>query len=868
MELNQNRLNDINENINFIDENTEDNLLFIAAILGNYKLTRKIYELNKELVNSINKKGYSILIAVLLSDSYNYSIFKFLVLKTEVDLNFLTKKINDNLIPVSKIMSEREKLLFKYNLDTSLNWSIFTFTCVFNLPEESLLLLKNGLRVYNQPTGQKKLPLKYISDTKKMESVISEVIKSPNKKNNLQKKKDKKEKVNFKIYDFDEFEIIESKDSEMVDGSYGETKIVKKSDQFFILKKFKLGNIKELSQDTVKEISILKFINEHYLNIVVPIYGITFDKKGSIYMVEEFLTYTLKDVALLYKNLNFDEKKIIFLTEIFYKLLYSLYKIHSYGIIHSDLKLINIMINSENNPILIDFGISEFIGYGENKDKMTSYICTHYTKAPDANENAFKIDNKSYINIYSLESKKLKKLLKLENKYYEQQLLIEESSDEDEISNTKFYIETQQKIINKIHKILKEEQLEISETIDYTVDIFSMAQIIMECIFPENLQKITYMYFNDKLYYRKEIFEYSKYSDSGIYEKYRNIYIEVDENYEDILNNYFPGLFDLICKMTSVKNRYNAKDCLKHDFFKSYMSKIDEFERNTFDFKKIEIPIENNYFKKDLNIFYSTEKYLSGYKELFYSEEINENYKNNVLENFEIDKKDFVNIFLTSEKFKIVNYNAIFNSLISLKNIMFKKNYSNNKLKKFYRSLMDFNIKLYEFYSLNLKEEEKNIKEIIIILDANIFKINPFVEKISYLCTKLTNYSIKDKKNIFNYVTKKLLFYILNCHTESFTIHEVIENIFILYFGDEFDELIKNDKIQEQLKIKFEDEIIEEKITIKDILSEKKTVKSFPLIKTTKTNGINFQDYNFEELDINDNFSLSKINEIDNNFFN
>jgi serine/threonine protein kinase len=79
-------------------------------------------------------------------------------------------------------------------------------------------------------------------------------------------------------------------------------------------------------------------------------------------------------------NIPSEQLKILF-----FQLIKAFYYIHGIGIIHNDIKLLNLMIN--NNDIrIIDFGLSEFLGVGPCQDLISDYICTEITKAPDSED--------------------------------------------------------------------------------------------------------------------------------------------------------------------------------------------------------------------------------------------------------------------------------------------------------------------------------------------------------------------------------------------------------------------------------------------------------------------------------------------------
>ena len=67
--------------------------------------------------------------------------------------------------------------------------------------------------------------------------------------------------------------------------------------------------------------------------------------------------------------------------KIFYKILLALDHIHSQGVIHRDLKLENIMIDEDENPKIIDFGLSKDTNLDEKVE--TNIVGSKIYMAPE-----------------------------------------------------------------------------------------------------------------------------------------------------------------------------------------------------------------------------------------------------------------------------------------------------------------------------------------------------------------------------------------------------------------------------------------------------------------------------------------------------
>ena len=166
---------------------------------------------------------------------------------------------------------------------------------------------------------------------------------------------------NIKIFNEKDFNIVTS--SSLEEGTFGEiyNAIYIKHNFPVIIKKYKKCNSDMLlpTKDTIKEILILNKIDETF---VVKLYGIIY-KRNCIYLVLEKLYFVLDDVIQ-----TLDKK------ELFKNILYIVNKLHSLGIVHNDIKLNNFMIDNNNNIKLIDFGISNILGFGSYIDSYINNI--------------------------------------------------------------------------------------------------------------------------------------------------------------------------------------------------------------------------------------------------------------------------------------------------------------------------------------------------------------------------------------------------------------------------------------------------------------------------------------------------------------
>ena len=153
-----------------------------------------------------------------------------------------------------------------------------------------------------------------------------------------------------------------------------------------ILKKYTtpLFNTNYVDIDIIKEISILMICKHYSVQGVVKCYGIAVNGSGKhteIYLVLEKLTQSLTNFVDLFTSKSKsksipNDQQIEIIRETFKKSLQALNNFNSIGFLHSDVKPDNLMITSDAEVRLIDFGLSCFVGYLPHLATTTGYNST------------------------------------------------------------------------------------------------------------------------------------------------------------------------------------------------------------------------------------------------------------------------------------------------------------------------------------------------------------------------------------------------------------------------------------------------------------------------------------------------------------
>lgn len=657
----------------------------------NINKIKTIYNSNNDLVNHLNKKGQNCLIYSLIEKNNNFLCIKFFIENTKINIDQLD---NDK-------------------------FSAFTYACKNNDIEVAKLLLDNGLSVYNVRTIEDILPINYISNYERMRSIVTRVLMSPNKKKELAPASGK-----FNIPKDEKFKIFNENlklTLKSGKGAYGESLLVKDANnKEYVLKKYikcTSGENKIIETSALSEIYTMKYLNNINNKCCVFLNGISIIKSCT-YLVMEPLTYTLVNVAMAYHDLPFDSEKINFIKDVLYILVKNLYYIHSSGIFHSDIKSENIMIDSENYPRFIDFGLSNFFAICLNKNMLEQYICTITTKAPDS-------------------------MICGEFEF----------------------------TYNKTEKIRVP-----SKQVNYTSDVYSLAQVFMELIFfyPYGKTYLTYPNSNF-LIYKQYIHE-----DTSNYQVVSPAVIST-------LNTHFPKLHDLLlnmCKYDST-TRYNAIDCLKHPFFEDYYKNDSSFSKK----EKNEIVYKEDYsdailthvkpFFSNFEKYFTSEEYFSKSGVFVYKEQIYEEFK----------ETKFKPILPTDKFYRK------FNLAIPFLTCLFKEEYIDldtliNTL-NYYKSHTDYAIDaVYYFYESffdlygNLDKRTQTYETSMLMLrDISVFSFVPVKLHIYYYSYKLyeLKFTYEFIKYLINHVTKQIFKWYYLCHSKEFPVSQIIKNIILLY---------------------------------------------------------------------------------------
>ncbi|CCH58632.1 hypothetical protein TBLA_0A08430 [Henningerozyma blattae CBS 6284] len=135
---------------------------------------------------------------------------------------------------------------------------------------------------------------------------------------------------------------------------------------------------------TLREIKLLKYFNDHenIISILDQVKPNSIETFNSVYLVQELMETDLQKI-IVNQKLSYDHIQYFI-----YQILRALKSIHSAQVIHRDLKPSNLLLNSNCDLKVCDFGLSRCLASSDNsKDTlvgfMTEYVATRWYRAPE-----------------------------------------------------------------------------------------------------------------------------------------------------------------------------------------------------------------------------------------------------------------------------------------------------------------------------------------------------------------------------------------------------------------------------------------------------------------------------------------------------
>lgn len=175
----------------------------------------------------------------------------------------------------------------------------------------------------------------------------------------------------------DHYQILEI----VGEGAYGIvcSAIHKPSQQKVAIKKIEPFERSMLCLRTLRELKLLKHFNhENIISILAIQRPINYELFNEIYLIQELMETDLHRVI---RSQNLSDDHIQYFI---YQTLRALKAMHSANILHRDLKPLNLLLNSNCDLKICDFGLARSIASQEdNYGFMTEYVATRWYRAPE-----------------------------------------------------------------------------------------------------------------------------------------------------------------------------------------------------------------------------------------------------------------------------------------------------------------------------------------------------------------------------------------------------------------------------------------------------------------------------------------------------
>lgn len=138
---------------------------------------------------------------------------------------------------------------------------------------------------------------------------------------------------------------------------------------------------------TLREIKLLRYFHDHenIISILDKIRPTSIDKLNAVYLVQELMETDLQRIINNYGTNPLSDDHIQYFT---YQILRALKSIHSAQVIHRDLKPSNLLLNSNCDLKVCDFGLSRCLASSSDSKEtlvgfMTEYVATRWYRAPE-----------------------------------------------------------------------------------------------------------------------------------------------------------------------------------------------------------------------------------------------------------------------------------------------------------------------------------------------------------------------------------------------------------------------------------------------------------------------------------------------------
>ncbi|CCD24719.1 mitogen-activated serine/threonine-protein kinase KSS1 NDAI_0D04050 [Naumovozyma dairenensis CBS 421] len=138
---------------------------------------------------------------------------------------------------------------------------------------------------------------------------------------------------------------------------------------------------------TLREIKLLTYFHNHenIISILDKVKPISVNKLNAVYLVQELMETDLQKIIMNSNNNPLSDDHIQYFT---YQILRALKAIHSAQVIHRDLKPSNLLLNSNCDLKVCDFGLSRCLTSSSDSREtlvgfMTEYVATRWYRAPE-----------------------------------------------------------------------------------------------------------------------------------------------------------------------------------------------------------------------------------------------------------------------------------------------------------------------------------------------------------------------------------------------------------------------------------------------------------------------------------------------------